>query len=66
MAYGVGARRLWTTGLSGDDNLVNRQDCPGCLCGKLDSPLLGHQQVQDALLLSIKSAGVVLVLLGCQ
>jgi hypothetical protein len=48
--------------LPGNDDLVDRENCPGSLGRKLDSPLLGHQQIQDALFLGIQRASIILVL----
>jgi hypothetical protein len=48
--------------LPGDNDLVDRQDCAHGLGGQLDGPLLADQQVEDALVLGIQRAGVILVL----
>lgn len=58
----VRSRGLWPAGLPSDDDLVDRQDRPGGLGRKLDGPLLGHEQVQDAFVLGVERARVVLVL----
>lgn len=58
----VGSRGLGPAGLPGNNNLVDRENGPGGLRGELDSPLLAHQQVQDALILGVQSARVILVL----
>lgn len=58
----VGTRGLRPAGLPGNNDLVDGEDGPGGLGGELDGPLLGCQQVQDTLLLSVEGAGVVLVL----
>ena len=50
--------------MPGHDDLVDRQDRPGCLGGKFDGPLLGDQQVQDALLPGVENPGVLLVLVA--
>lgn len=59
---GVGTGGLGTTGLSGDDNLINRKNRPGSLGRELDSPLLGYEQIEDTLFNGVKSARVVIVL----
>ena len=64
--YRVGTGGLGTTGLSGDDNLINRKNRPGSLGGELDGPLLGYEEIEDTLLHGIKGAGVVVVLYTCQ
>ena len=51
--YGVGTWGLGPAGLSRDDNLVNRKNCPGGLGRKLNGPLLRYQQIQDAVLLGV-------------
>lgn len=58
----VGTGGLGTTGLSGDDNLVNRKNRPGSLGGELDSPLLGHEKIENTLLHGVVGTGVVVVL----
>lgn len=60
--YRVRTGRLGTTGALGHDDLVNGKDGPGGLGGKLDGPVLGDEEVEDALLLRVKNAGVVIVL----
>jgi len=51
--HGVGTWGLGPAGLSRDDNLVNRKNCPGGLGRKLNGPLLRYQQIQDAVLLGV-------------
>lgn len=63
--YRVGGRRLGAAGLSGDDDLVNGQDCPGGLGGKLDRPALGDQEIQNAVITGVQGAGAILVLATC-
>lgn len=58
----VGTGGLGTTGLPGDDNLVNRKNRPGSLGGELDSPLLGHEEIENTLLHGVVGTGVVVVL----
>jgi hypothetical protein len=48
--------------LSCHDDLVNGQDCAGSLGGKLDSPLLGNEEIEDTLILGIKKSSVIVVL----
>lgn len=60
--YRVGTRGLWSTSLSCHDDLVNRKDCASGFGGELDGPLLGDEKVQDALILGVKGASVVIVL----
>lgn len=62
---GVGTGGLGTTGLSGDDNLINRKNRPGSLGGELDSPLLGYEEIENTLLHGINGTGVVVVLQTC-
>jgi len=42
---GIGTRRLRSTSLSRDDNLVDAQHSPSSICGQLDSPALADHQV---------------------
>lgn len=60
--YRVGTGGLRTTGLSGNNNLINRKNRPGSLGGELDSPLLGYKKIENTLLHGIKGTGVVVVL----
>ncbi|KAI6767184.1 hypothetical protein HG531_011544 [Fusarium graminearum] len=63
VTYRVGSWGLWPTGLSRHDDLVNGQDCASGLGGKLNSPLLGDEKIEDSLVLSIKKTSVVIVLI---
>lgn len=60
--YRVGSRGLRPACLPGNNNLVNRKNCPRSLGGQLDRPLLGYQEIQDALLFRIQGSGATLVL----
>ena len=60
--YRVGTRGLWSTSLSCHDDLVDRKDCASGFGGKLDGPLLGDEKVEDALVLGVKDASVIIVL----
>jgi hypothetical protein len=60
--YSVGARRLRATGLSCDDDLVDGEDSPGGLGGELDGPVLGEQEVENAVVLGVQRAGAVVIL----
>lgn len=65
--YRVRAWGLWPTGLACHDDLVDRQDCASGFGGELDGPLLGDEKIEDAFILGVKSASVVIVLgVACQ
>lgn len=53
---GIGTRRLRSTSLSRDDNLVDAQHSPSSICGQLDSPALADHQVENLLLYCIQHA----------
>ncbi|KAI6772421.1 hypothetical protein HG530_003379 [Fusarium avenaceum] len=53
------SRSLLQQCLSCHDDLVNGQDCAGSLSGKLNSPLLGDEEIEDTLILGIKGASVI-------
>jgi hypothetical protein len=59
---GIRRWRLRSTSLSGDDDLVDREDGASRLGGKPDGPRLGDQQVKDAGVLGIKYSGSIIVL----
>jgi hypothetical protein len=60
--YRVGSRGLRPARLTSNNNLIDRQNCPGSLGGQLNRPLLGYQEIQDALLFRIQSSGATLIL----
>lgn len=60
--YGVGTWGLWSTGLSCHDDLVNRKDCASGFGSELDGPLLRDEKIEDALVLGVKDASVIIVL----
>jgi len=60
--------RVWTgwlgpARLSSHNNLVNREHRPRRLCSQLDRPLLGNQQVENALLFRVQGSRAALVLI---
>lgn len=58
---GVRTRRLGATGLAGNNDLVDTEDCSCGLGSELDGPLLGNHKIEDALLLSIEHTIAVVV-----
>ena len=62
LTYRIWSWGLWSTSLSGNNDLVNRKHCPRGFSCKLDGPALRDHQIQDTLILCIKSTSVVLVL----
>jgi hypothetical protein len=58
----IGSRRLGSTSLSRDNNLVYRKDSSCSFGSKLDRPTLRYHEIQDSLVFGIESTSVILVL----
>ena len=62
LTYWVWSRRLWSSSLSCDNNLIDRENRSRGLGRKLDSPTLRNHKIKDTLGLSIETSGFVIIL----
>jgi hypothetical protein len=62
LTHRVRSRGLRPAGLPGDDDLINGEDGADGLGGELDRPVLGDEQVKNALFFGIQDTRAILVL----